>query len=304
MRAFVINLCRFFLFTLVFYPVFILLLGILIPNVIKKNLVYTRGGNGFTYQRMQDAKQVEDIDLLFIGSSRSYRGFDTRIFSDAGYTCFNLGTSNQTPIQSLRLLKSLMGKKLSPKTVIMEVNPDLFSNDGVESTLDLLSNETNYKDRLKWLWIMPDIKVLNTFIYACWMSLGSFDTFPNKVKTQQYVKGGYVSNETDSFNINEGNTYECKVLPKQLKAFEEMVAFLKARQVSIILIQSPIDQSLYQLCPPEQSFEDLMSQSAPYYNFNTIKDPFKTDLFSDKQHLNQKGVSVFNHKVLQILANR
>jgi hypothetical protein len=37
------------------------------------------------YSRLSEIKNYKDIDILFLGSSHTYRGFDTRIFLDSGY---------------------------------------------------------------------------------------------------------------------------------------------------------------------------------------------------------------------------
>lgn len=61
-------------------------------------LKYPIGGTGNSYTRLSEVEDIKNIDILFLGSSHTYRGFDTRIFSKYGYSTFNLGTTSQTPI--------------------------------------------------------------------------------------------------------------------------------------------------------------------------------------------------------------
>jgi len=78
------------------------------------------------------------VDILFLGSSHSYRGFNPQYFS--GYKTFNLGSSAQTPIQTNLLLKRYL-HQLNPKTIVYEVYPISLSIDGVESSSDIIAND-------------------------------------------------------------------------------------------------------------------------------------------------------------------
>ena len=70
--------------------------------------------------RFREIRDYKNIDLLFLGSSHSYRSFDTRLFTDAGYTSFNLGSALQTPFNSYYLLREYFDQ-LKPKVVILSV---------------------------------------------------------------------------------------------------------------------------------------------------------------------------------------
>ena len=82
------------------------------------------------FTRLKEVKTVKNVDILFLGSSHTYRGFDTSIFHDCGYSAFNLGSSSQTPIQTLTLANRYL-KQLNPKLVVLEVYPGNFTGDGV-----------------------------------------------------------------------------------------------------------------------------------------------------------------------------
>src|SRR5438477_3987320 len=63
------------------------------------------GGIGHTLQRLREVESVGSVDILFIGSSHAYRGFDPRLFAETGLTSFNLGSKAQSPLNSYFLLK-------------------------------------------------------------------------------------------------------------------------------------------------------------------------------------------------------
>jgi hypothetical protein len=116
------------------------------------------------YTRISDLKKYKNVDILFLGSSRAYRVFDTRIYAKQGYYSFNLGSSSQTPIQTKLLMKRYL-KQLNPKLIVYAVDPNAFS-DGVESAMDIIANDKNDRESLKMLAKINHLKVFNTLIYG------------------------------------------------------------------------------------------------------------------------------------------
>ena len=55
--------------------------GDYIPKKYTKNLNYRLSSS---YIRFQEVKEYKNIDILFAGSSHSFRGFDPRIFKQSG----------------------------------------------------------------------------------------------------------------------------------------------------------------------------------------------------------------------------
>lgn len=160
MRQFLRSSGQFLLFATAFYVVVLLLWGWLMPARFTPNLRYVAGGYGHMHTRLQEVKTLDSIDILFLGSSHAYRGFDPRIFGDAGYTVFNLGSSAQTPEQTLVLLRKYL-PQLHPNMVIFEVYPATFANSGVESSLDLISNSRPDFLTLQMAFSINDIRTYN-----------------------------------------------------------------------------------------------------------------------------------------------
>src|SRR5688572_16583258 len=96
------------------------------------------GGN--TLERHRELAQRGPVDVLFVGSSHSYRSFDPQWFKDRGVTTFNMGTTAQAPVNSYYLLERHL-KKLAPKTVVYVLFWGVMSGDGIESFLDLSKNK-------------------------------------------------------------------------------------------------------------------------------------------------------------------
>ena len=106
------------------------------------NINFTQGGYGNNLDRFNEIENYSDIDILFLGSSHAYRGFDPRIFKQHGYSTFNLGSSSQPPYNSYFLLKQYVDI-LKPKTVLMEVywGTLALNKESIEATVDIVSNK-------------------------------------------------------------------------------------------------------------------------------------------------------------------
>lgn len=280
-----------------------ILSGLFLPYFLRPNLIYTLGGNGHTFTRIQEAKTIKKIDILFIGSSRAYRGFDTRMYQREGFSTFNLGTSNQTPIQSLFLLNKYLSQ-LQPRMIIFEVNPDIFSNDGTESAIDIISNDTPDLAMLKMVWQMNKIRVWNTMIFSTFNKwVGREKKFKEAINKngQTYIKGGYVSTENNNFDRTKELSYFCKLNKDQLAAFEKIRSMSDRKGIKFLLIQAPVTSALYQTCTENEHFDQLMNERAAYHNYNVLIN-FKDSVhFSDGQHLNGLGVEMFNKEILKLV---
>ena len=158
MKLFFKQLFEFFACALILYIGFVVLFGLMAPGALKKNLTFPIGSYGHMFSRIKEVQTKKNIDLLFVGSSHSYRGFDPRIFKDHNYSCFNLGSSSQSPIQTEILFKRYLDQ-LNPKLVVFEVYPKTFESDGVEAGLDLLANDKIDLNVIKMCFQLNNIKI-------------------------------------------------------------------------------------------------------------------------------------------------
>lgn len=273
---------------------------------LQKNLKYKKGSYGHLYSRLKEAKTTQGVDILFLGSSLAYRGFDNRIFAANGYTSFNLGSSAQTPLQTLTLLKRYLDT-IQPKKIIYEVYPATFTFNGLESTLDIVAN-----DKIDWLsyqmaFKLNDIVAWNTLLYAHSRDLLGSDVLfeePAQIEKDTYVAGGYVAREMEYFTSKEGfEEKELVIQEKPLYYFEQIIKEIKKRNIDLILVFSPVSKDRYQTLtyPSDFDFDSLMSQYAPYYDFNKLLSINDSLHFYDGIHLNQEGVDFFNKNLIKKL---
>lgn len=195
---------------------------------------------------------------------------------------------------------------LQPKIVVYEVNPDIFSTDGIESTLNLMANDNLDWSFLKLAITQKHIKVINSFIYGFYNTLlNRNEAFNEPLFTAEdsYVSGGYVERKMQFFKIDTAivtpNSLEIKA--HQRDAYSTILKTINQSNAKLILVQAPITKSKYASYKNMNAFDRWMGLWAPYYNFNNLVNLNDSLHFYDSHHLNQNGVLLFNQKVLEFI---
>jgi hypothetical protein len=300
MHQFIKKTLLFFLFGVPAYLVVLIFWGEFMPNSFKKNLNYSLGAYGHMYTRIREVKQVKNIDILFVGSSHAYRGFDTRIAQQYNYKSFNLGSSAQTPVQTKFLLQKYLGK-LNPKILIYEVCAGAFTNDGIESSMDMIANGKVDGSLLQMAFDLNNIKVYNSLLYGYYRQLFNRDrNFKENIiiNSDTYIPGGFVEHkmmynaDTISGAVREKTLW----LPKQyqLTAFEKTVSLINQKGIKLILVQAPVVKQEYEKYADKNKIDNYFASKATYYNFNNCLNLSDSLDFYDNNHLNPTGVTIFN----------
>jgi hypothetical protein len=289
-------------FTCVFYVVMILIYGMVIPSSLAKNFNYF-GNLGFTRKRLNEAKEVKNVDLIVVGSSHAYRGYDPRIFKKAGITTFNLGSTSQSPLQTQYLVSKYI-KNLNPKFAIIDIYPILFSVDGMESQIDLISSGLMDREIVKMSFDMNNIALYNSLIFGAFNSI--FHLRQQKKsdnKGDTYIPGGYVQSYKSLKFKKTRFTQKITISAIQLKAFKKTLEYLKTNNIKYVIVQAPFSRSNYDSYTNNEEIDNLFSGLGEYYNFNKILN-LPDSMYYDDSHLNQFGVNIYNKKLLEILRSK
>ena len=260
------------------------------------------------HTRMEEVKQTDGVDILFLGSSHAYRGFDPRIFEAQGYRVFNLGSSSQSPFQTRILLNRYLDR-LHPKHVVYEVYPGAMELDGVESAVDVISNDTLDAYAWEMLRDVPHIKVANTLLYVwlldLWGGRQEFQEASYKPEGKDtYISGGYVQKGDVPYPFPHLPKRDWDIHAEQLHTFEVILSDLEARGIPVTLVYAPITSMAYRSYSNQNVYDSIYQQLGNYHNFNG-KLPLVDSLhFYDAHHLNQKGVEIFNRALLDSLEKR
>jgi hypothetical protein len=304
MKKFLINLGLFIPVSVVCYVFLLIFWGEFVFEKYRVNLIYKSPGYGHTFSRMKEAKEAPLTNILFLGSSQAYRGFDVRyMFQEAKIFGFNLGSSAQSPVQTKMLVNRYLDT-LSPKLVIVEVAPTIFGRDGVESSLDLIANDVNDMETIKMALATNHLKTYNTMIYAFyrdWFSRNKGKTEKVAKGKDRYRKNGYVEKKMSYYKYGKRFKREIVYSEKQVEAFDDIIDTLKNRKIPYILVQAPITEGLYGAFTNMDDFEEFIKKKGPYYDFNKILKLDDSLHFYDAVHLNQHGVERFNKKLIDTL---
>jgi hypothetical protein len=308
MSKFIKRMVVFMLFALLAYAALLFFWGNTLAGKYHKNLRYKQGLRGFMHTRLREADTTHKVNVLFLGSSHTYRGFDTRVFAKAGMRSFNLGSSNQTPLQTELLLQHYLDR-FEPKLVIYEVFPDNFEMDGVESAVDIISNTANYGNALWHAFAVNHVMVYNTYVFAAMRKLFCKDLDFKEdsiVGLDTYVLGGYVERKLEGARQPEilpAQSLNWKMRAKQLKAFDRSLSYLKERGVPVLLVQAPVAKDFYGQYSNYSYTDSLFATKGTYVNFNYIDSLQYSDAedFYDAHHLSASGVKKFNESLLNYI---
>lgn len=290
---------------LILFVLSIIILGNI--DSLRRNFLYYRiGSYGHMYTRLKDFDTIKNVDILFLGSSHSYRGFDPRIFKDSGYKIFNLGSSRQTPIQTEFLIENYLDS-IQAKFVIIETFPLMFCDNGIESSLDIISNSKVSFKSLKLALKQNSLIVYNTLIYSLYRDvlLNEKEIFSEARQKENdvYIKGGFVEKEMAFFKVRDYNKQSWEFNMKQFEALADLVDRLKETGTKFIFIQAPLTSVLYNSYDNNDEFDHKISQFGLYHNFNDKIQLVDSLHFYDANHLNQEGVELFNQEIIRVLEN-
>ncbi|MFB0497389.1 hypothetical protein FHW88_004856 [Mucilaginibacter sp. SG538B] len=302
MKKFVFRFFFFSVFCSLFYVVLILLYGTIVPASFAVNFNYF-GGMGFTRQRFDEVSKIKNVDLVVAGSSHAYRGYDPRIFKKSGISMFNLGSSSQSPLQTRYVLGKYV-TKLKPKLVIVDVYPVLFGVDGLESQIDLISSGLIDKDIVALSFKINNIKLYNTLLFGAFNN--EFHIKKQKLSDNQgdtYIPGGYVQSFRHLQFKKTRFKQNVNISATQLEAFKAGLNELRSQQIKFVIIQAPFSRSNYASYQNNDEIDRVFSSLGEYYNFNKILN-LPDSMYYDDSHLNQRGVNIYNAKLIDTLSKR
>ncbi len=301
MKKYLINLLYFTGLVLIIYPLMIFLWGKVLPGKYRKNLKYREASSGQLDLRLKDANTTKNIDLLILGSSHAYRGYDPRIFKKAGIKVFNLGSSAQTPIQT-EILFNQYFEQFHAKHFIIDVYPALLASNGIESSLDLIANDCLDKNFAGMFLRQKNIIVINAAIYSYLNGIVKFSKQAKKAPgTDKYIAGGFTeSYKKYKAKPGKEKEFDVEIASMQMDALIRIIDKIKRSNLTYTLIQSPVTKEKYLLTKNNLEMDKIMSRLGPYYNFNNMLS-LADNYFYDDHHLNQYGVAIFNQRLLKTI---
>lgn len=288
MKRFVLHIILFLPLALLFVAAMLWVLG---GTGCLRNVTYSLGHDDRLLTKVREASSQRGADVLFLGSSHAYRTFDPRLFAECGLRVVNLGSSNQTPLQSEVLLRQYLDS-VQPRLVVIEVHPDVMSGDGVEAALYQLSAVPPSWHMVPMALRTCNLRVVCSMPYALLHNTFS-DTADRFVEPREgYVPVGYVERPVEHYSPQAQVSQTIHVLGAQRRALWRCTKWLQWRGVPYLLVEVPDTRVLMDSYTNLAQFQAEMAQ---YGEFHFMPLPQLDDSlhFYDANHLNQDGVDIF-----------
>ncbi|MCR5089632.1 MAG: hypothetical protein K6C08_08980 [Oscillospiraceae bacterium] len=283
---------------------------------------------------MHEFYNQDNIDVLFIGASHCYRGYDTDV-TDQLFNCntFNLGSSSQTMDTSYFLIREAVDR-YDISHIYLDISYNIACLPiGEGESLQSVYIITDYTHpslrKLNYLLDRSETDDLsNSFLIARrnWENLFNLPYISDviKIKTgdaykdysyvirsnEEYAGKGFVASyselKADGFYDSVSNeTFDLYAIDDQWsESLINIIQFCKENDVALTLVSAPV--SSYRLMCYEE-YDDfialvnrIISESeadVEYYNFNLLRREFWPDTvtsFKDLSHLNAEGARQYS----------
>lgn len=279
-----------------------------IENTLDRRL--DAGDTTHTLTRFRDIDKFRQVDIVVAGSSHAARGFDPRVFAEASLTLFNMGTTAQTPFNSYFLLEKYQ-QQLQPKLVIYEIYPEILSQDGFESFIDLAANMPLSPEIVEMGASTQNPSALNALVAIQWLRLRHplEQTKQRANAGDTYVSGGYVAHMAVRDTLAPPKRATWSPTQKQLAYLSKLIDFAQATNAKIVLVSVPIPREL------RESISNYDEVNAHIGDFAGAKGISYIDLneelaldshkhFFDRDHLNTEGARIADGVLITMLRER
>ena len=253
------------------------------------------GGQEMQMMRDLTSNQTK-YDAIVLGSSHAYRGYDPRIFEQAGVSMFNAGTSAQNAKGSLVLYNEYLRDRAD--VFILDVYDPVFELEGTESNMRLIQNVPT--NAAAFALVKQEVKMytLNALVVRL-ASMNVKDEAPNT----DYIKNGFCEKKGILYAVEPLNDSVFDANEEMFLAFEKMIKQMQSEGKRIVLCSHPLPA-----CHGLHNYHDKFLQrfspliqrlGVPYIDFTYYTEGFGINEFADLSHLNQQGVELYNRILFQ-----
>lgn len=249
---------------------------------------------GDSWMRFREFEPEAHHDVVAIGSSHAYRGYDPRIFARHGWSMFNLGSSAQSPLNSWFVFEHYLNPQ-NTGLLLLDVYEVAMEIDGLESTVDLSQCLTSNDAVIRMALAQRDPRAINILMLR-WFDRNE----PPRYLDSNYVSGGF-SQTRDSIKAPihylTGRHYDPE--PRQVHFFRKILERCHATGIPVVLVCHPYPKQADRA--KHEEFSQWLRDEAAPYGFSILDMAFDHGLplddhdhFYDHNHLNQAGVEIFD----------
>ena len=258
------------------------------------------GGQELQMMRDLTSNQIK-YDVIVLGSSHAYRGYDPRIFEQAGVSMFNAGTSAQNAKGSLVLYNEYLRDRAD--VFILDVYDPVFELEGTESNMRLIQNVAT--NAAAFALVKQEVKMYTRNALAVRLaSMNVKDEAPNT----DYIKNGFCEKKGILFAVEPLNDSFFDANEEMFVAFERMIKQMQSDGKRIVLCSHPLPQS-HGLRNYHEKFLSRFSPliqrlGVPYIDLTYYTEGFGVNEFADLSHLKQQGVELYNALLLEVFRTK
>jgi hypothetical protein len=255
---------------------------------------------GLTYKKFREFDKNAKYDIIVLGSSHAYRGYDPAIFESYGYNMYNLGSSAQSLLASYVIARNYINRD-NCRTVIIDLYDRIFKTSSIESLSDVTQNVSSDFAAAELCARSGDLRAINMFTLRMFCKLDE----PMNGDTLELDRGFQASRKQ---LVLPGNPKDVDYVSNRetLRYFMKLIQYLEKEGINVILAEHPLPQ-VYTI--PEYRHrifsEDIRKITDPYKIpwYDLMNDSTMTGIqyYADENHLNYEGVKKYNHKLIKML---
>ncbi len=238
----------------------------------------------------------KNYDVVFLGSSRVNNHFVPKIFNDYGYKTFNFGITRSRLEESALMLKLMMERHYKIKTLILQVDLNINTNDHSEAIRSLfmpyLHRSQIIRDHYKSIPEYYELLYIPFYRYLHYDArVGFREMYASLVhkRTNNLDNDGFHPLESHGGKMIPADL--SKYYPKKNVAYEEIKAICKANNIRLIAMTTPMCMSTIN----RDYFNHINSVYPEIYHFeNAVTDD---KYFSTCGHMNKAGAEAFTKVV-------
>lgn len=303
MKKIIANITTFILALIAVYLVIFAVLFYFRPSGVPFIYRATQGNvlrGGGTWYKLKSFNSEKQWDVIVMGSSHAYRGYDPKIFHRYGLDMYNLGTSNQNMMCTYYLAVNHIHHN-NCKLILLDVYDRAFSTNQLESMADIIQNAADEKTALNVAFSTRDIRAINMLTLRYFnktIPLLNTDTagyYNGYIETKKYLN----PRKTDALSTKKAYTTN----PQQLRYLRKLLDYFKEEGIPVIAAAHPLP-ALYTVKEHDQFLADIQpifkSYNVPFIDHTFDPDfIYKLSYFYDPTHLNFRGVPKYNERLLK-----
>lgn len=259
----------------------------------------------YSKQRFDEFSKQNQYQVVFLGSSHAMFHYDTQFFEKEGYTAYNLGTQNQSIVDSYLILKNYINSK-NCDVVLMDFYASMLTaQSSDESSINLIAHANKTSLVKDIILEHREPKFINSALVRVFTMRAPFNEALND--SFGYYRGSVFSKKTvkGSFQFGPSSNKVPAVNRVELAGLDKLLKQAKLNGVNVALCSS-YQYSQAKAHPYLFFLADSVCQAnnVPFLDLTYHNNLVFNHDFSDGNHLNYFGEQQYNRALLDSLRAR